>query len=221
VLAFCLLTTAISVSNLGRALVPVIDKCVTGVLESVGRRLGFWRSRSTQTYQREPHLCDWRGNKQMAADAHQVGVPVESDSDKARRRRPRGGVFVYVPGFVYILILYIIGRFVFPDPRAPLFDISGYQLSWVEVLLLAAAIVAMAEQVKVAKTGINNTTEVLLMGATAIVQIVLFALGAAKVSILNIFDNTEFFLLTLINLAQTAVAYQINSATLMRTISSS
>jgi hypothetical protein len=47
----------------------------------------------------------------------------------------------------------------------------------------------------------------------------LFALGAAKVPALAIFDNTEFLLLTLINLAQTAVAYQINSATLMRTIS--
>jgi hypothetical protein len=157
----------------------------------------------------------------MAADAHHVGAAIESDSYKAHRRRPRGGVLVYVPGFVYILILYIIGRFVFPDPRVPLFDISGYQLSWVEVLLLAAAIVAMGEQVKVAKPGINNTTEVLLMGAIAIIQIPLFALSAAKVPSLGIFNNTEFLLLTLINLAQTAVAYQINSATLMRTISSS
>jgi hypothetical protein len=156
----------------------------------------------------------------MAADADHVGATVRSDSDRAHRRRPRG-ILVLVPGFVYILLLYIIGRFVFPDPRVPLFDISGYQLSWVEVLLFTAAIVAMAEQVKVAKPGINNTTEVLLMGATAIIQIVLFALSAAKVPILSIFDNTEFFLLTLINLAQTAVAYQINSATLMRTISSS
>jgi hypothetical protein len=49
---------------------------------------------------------------------------------------------------------------------------------------------------------------------------VLFALGAAKVQSLAIFDNTEFLLLTIINMAQTAVAYQINSATLMRTISS-
>ncbi|MBV9560021.1 MAG: hypothetical protein JOY90_06100 [Bradyrhizobium sp.] len=155
----------------------------------------------------------------MAADAHHVGAVIDSDS--AHRRRPGGGVLVFVPGFVYILILFIIGRFAFPDPRATLFDISGYQLSWAEVLLLAAAIVAMAEQVKVAKPGINNTTEVLLMGATAIIQIVLFALSAAKVPILSIFNNTEFFLLTLINLAQTAVAYQINSATLMRTISSS
>jgi hypothetical protein len=57
------------------------------------------------------------------------------------------------------------------------------------------------------------------MGLIAIIQVLLFALGAAKVPTLAIFDNTEFLLLTLINLAQTAVAYQINSATLMRTIS--
>jgi hypothetical protein len=118
-----------------------------------------------------------------------------------------------------ILILYIIGKYIFADPRATLFDFLGYKLSWVEVLLVAAAIMAMAEQIKVAKPGINNTTEVLLMGLIAIIQVLLFALGAAKVPTLAIFDNTEFLLLTLINLAQTAVAYQINSATLMRTIS--
>ena len=130
-------------------------------------------------------------------------------------------MFSLVPGFFYILILYIIGNYVFTDPRATLFDVLGYKLSWVEVLITAAAVMAMAEQIKVAKPGINNTTEVLLMGLIAIIQILLFALGAAKVPALAIFNNTEFLLLTLINLAQTAVAYQINSATLMRTISSS
>jgi hypothetical protein len=124
-----------------------------------------------------------------------------------------------VPGFLYILILYIIGKYLIADPRATLFNFFGYQLSWVEVLITAAAIMAMAEQIKVAKPGINNTTEVLLMGLIAIVQIVLFALGAAKVPALAMFNNTEFLLLTLINVAQTAVAYQINAATLMRTIS--
>ena len=137
-----------------------------------------------------------------------------------RAHRKRGGAFGLVPGFLYILILYIIGKYVFTDPRATLFDVLGYKLSWVEVLMTAAAIMAMAEQIKVAKPGINNTTEVLLMGLIAIVQILLFALGAAKVPALAMFNNTEFLLLTLINLAQTAVAYQINSATLMRTISS-
>jgi hypothetical protein len=152
----------------------------------------------------------------MAADTH-VDAAVVSDADRHRRRK--GGFLALVPGFVYILILYIIGKWVFLDPRATLFDIWGYKLAWVEVLLLAASIVAMAEQIKVAKPGINNTTEVLFMGAIAIIQILLFALSAAKVPSLSIFNNTEFLLLTLINLAQTAVAYQINAATLMRTIS--
>ena len=96
------------------------------------------------------------------------------------------------------------------------FLVLGYQVSWVEILLLGAAVVAMAEQVKVARPGINNTTEVLLMGAIAIVQLLLFALGAAKVDALRMFDNTEFLLLTLINVAQTAVAYQINARTVVR-----
>ena len=138
---------------------------------------------------------------------------------KDRAPHGRGRAFGLVPGFLYILILYVIGKYAFADPRATLVDIVGYKLSWVEVLMTAAAIMAMAEQIKVAKPGINNTTEVLLMGLIAIVQIVLFALGAAKVPALAMFNNTEFLLLTLINVAQTAVAYQINAATLMRTIS--
>ena len=55
-----------------------------------------------------------------------------------------------MPGFLYVLILYIVGRFIIPDARATLFDI------W-----FTAAIVAMTEQIKVAKSGINNTAEVL------------------------------------------------------------
>ncbi len=154
----------------------------------------------------------------MAQDDVHAAVVGGADRDHPRSST---GVLRFIPGFVYILILYIVGKFAFSDPRAPLFDILGYQLSWVEILLLGAAVVAMAEQVKVARPGINNTTEVLLMGAIAIVQLLLFALGAAKVDALRMFDNTEFLILTLINLAQTAVAYQINSATLMRTIASS
>jgi hypothetical protein len=136
-----------------------------------------------------------------------------------RVHHKRGNALKIVPGFLYILIIYIIGKYFFPDPRATLFDFFGYRLSWVEVLITLAAIMAMVEQIKVAKPGINNTTEVLLMGLIAIVQVLLFALGAAKVSQLSMFNNTEFLLLTIINLAQTAVAYQINAATLMRTIS--
>lgn len=150
---------------------------------------------------------------------HHADAAVVSDGD-AHPHHARRGFLSYVPGFLYILILFVIGQLVFSDPRATLFDIGGYRLAWVEVLLLAASIMAMAEQIKVAKPGINNTFEVLLMGVIAIVQVVLFALAAAKVRSLVMFDNTEFLLLTLINVAQTAVAYQINAATLVRTIAS-
>jgi hypothetical protein len=151
-------------------------------------------------------------------DTDHAEAAVVSESDVGRRRRRR--VFRYVPGFTYVLALFIIGQLFFPDPRATLFDVGGYRLAWVEVLIVAAAIIAMAEQIKVAEPGVNNITEVLLMGAVAVVQIVLFALAAAKVPGLAIFGNTEFLLLTIINVAQTVVAFQINAATLMRTIAS-
>jgi hypothetical protein len=148
--------------------------------------------------------------------AHHVDAAIVSDSDRGHYHKSR--LFGLIPGFVYILGLFIFGQLFFSDPRATLFDVGGYRIAWVEVLLVAAAIMAMAEQIKVASPGVNNTTEVLLMGAIAIIQVVLFALAAAKVQSLAMFDNTEFLLLTIINMAQTAVAYQINSATLMRTI---
>jgi len=147
-----------------------------------------------------------------------MDAAVVSDADRGRHRKSH--LLGLIPGFVYILALYIFGQLFFSDPRAIVFDFGGYRLAWVEVLLVAAAIMAMAEQIKVATPGVNNTTEVLFMEAIAIIQVVLFALAAAKVQSLAIFDTTEFLLLTIINMAQTAVAYQINSATLMRTITS-
>jgi hypothetical protein len=141
---------------------------------------------------------------------------VVAESDVSRRRRRT--LLRYIPGFTYIFILFVIGQLVFADPRATVFEFAGYRLAWVEVLMVAAAIMAMIEQIKIAQPGVNNITEVLLMGLIAIVQIVLFALAAAKVPGLEIFNNMEFLLLTIINVAQTMVAFQINAATLMRTI---
>jgi hypothetical protein len=147
------------------------------------------------------------------SDLSHVEPAVVSESDVARRRRRRGA-FRYIPGFIYILALFVIGQMIFPDPRAVIFESGSYRVAWVEILIVAAAIVAMAEP------GVNNIIEVLLMGAVAVIQIVLFALAAAEVPGLEIFRNTEFLSLTFINVAQTVVAFQINAATLMRTIAS-
>jgi hypothetical protein len=128
------------------------------------------------------------------------------------------GPLKYIPGFTYILILYILGTFVFGDPRATLFQVADYQISWVEVLLVLAAMVAMAEQLRVSHPGIDNTVEAILMAGIAGVQVLLFALSAAGVASLQIFNRTEFLMLTLISLTQAIVAIMINARTLRRTI---
>jgi hypothetical protein len=130
----------------------------------------------------------------------------------------RGGPFRYIPGFLYILALFIAGKFIFPDPRAVLIQWGEYHLSWVEVLMVGAAMMAMAEQLRVSTPGVDNTIDALLMGAMAGVQVLLFALAAAGVAPLAMFNNTEFLMLTLISLTQAIVAVLINARTLRRTI---
>jgi hypothetical protein len=130
------------------------------------------------------------------------------------RRSP----FKYVPGFLYILVLYIAGSFIIPDPRTSWELWDGYHISWVEVLLVAAAMMAIAEQLKVSHPGVDNTIEAILMAAIAAVQVLLFALGAAGVKYLGIFNNTEFVMLTLISMTQAVIGVLINARTLRRSI---
>ena len=130
----------------------------------------------------------------------------------------RTGALRFVPGFLYILALYLLGKFMFPDPRATLIQWSEYQLTWVEVLMVGAAMMAIAEQLRVSHPGIDNTIEAILMVAVAAIQVLLFALGAAGVWALGIFNNTEFLMLTVISVAQSVVAILINARTLRRTI---
>ena len=124
----------------------------------------------------------------------------------------------YIPGFLYILALFVAGRFIFTDPRAILVQWGEYHLSWVEILMVGAAMMAMVEQLRVSYPGVDNTIEAILMGAMAVVQVLLFALGAAGVKPLAFFNNTEFLMLTLISVTQAIVATLINARTLRRTI---
>ena len=128
-----------------------------------------------------------------------------------------GGWFRYVPLFLFVLILYLIGKSIIADPRAAL-TLGPYSLSWVEVLLVVATVLALVEQMKVSHPGIDNTMEALGMIGMGVFQLILFVLGAAKVSGFNIFNNTEFLVLTFISLAAAVVAVLINARTLRRTI---
>ena len=130
----------------------------------------------------------------------------------------RTGPLRFIPGFVYILALFVAGRLIFADPRATLIQWGDYHLSWVEVLMVGAAMMAMVEQLRVSTPGVDNTVEALLMGAIAGLQVLLFALAASGVGALALFNNSEFLMLTLISLTQAVVAVLINARTLRRTI---
>ena len=136
----------------------------------------------------------------------------------ARAGRRTNNMLKFVPAFAYILVLYVIGAVLFSDPRATLIQWGAYHLSWVEVLLLVAAFMGMAEQMKVSHPGVDNTMEAILMAAFAGGQVLLLALGAAGVNGLGIFNNTEFLMLTLISMTGAVIAILINARTLRRTI---
>src|SRR5262245_43616911 len=92
----------------------------------------------------------------------------------------------YIPGFLYILALYIAGTYLFPDRSAALIEWRGYSMSWTEALLVAAALVALLGQLKVSHPGGDNTGEAILMSAMAGVLVLLFALAVAGVPQLGI-----------------------------------
>jgi hypothetical protein len=144
-----------------------------------------------------------------------ASVKLTGTGEDSRERRTS---LRYIPGFAYVLALYIAGTFLFPDPSATLLEWRGYTLSWTEVLLAVAGLVALAEQLKVSKAGIDNTIEAILMAAVAGVLVLLFALAVAGVPSLGMFNNARFLLLTLIGLTQAVVAILINARSLRRAI---
>ncbi len=148
----------------------------------------------------------------MSDHAHEASANLQIHQSKL------GGWLRFVPVFLYMLVLYLLGKAAIGDPRAPLFTLGVYQLSWVEVLYLVASIAAILEQLKVSHPGIDNTMEALLMLAMGVVQLILFVLGAAGVKGFAVFNNTEFLMLMVISLAAAVAAVLINARTLRRTM---
>jgi len=143
----------------------------------------------------------------------------EQKSSASLELRPKliGGAFRYIPLFLFVLILYLLGALVIPDARAQV-ALGPYHLTWVEVLLVIATVLSLVEQMKVSHPGIDNTLEALGMVGMGVLQLILFVLGAAHVKAFGIFNTTEFLVLTLISLAAAVVAVLINARTLRRTI---
>jgi len=107
-----------------------------------------------------------------------------------------------IPGSVYILALFIFGQLFFSDPRAILFDFGGIPARVVEgpCLVCRPPSWRWRSRSKWPSQAWNNTTEVLFMGAIAIIQVVLFALAAAQGAKVSRSSTTpSSCLLTIIN----------------------
>ena len=74
------------------------------------------------------------------------------------------GKLSLIPGFAYLLALFVIGALVLPDPRSTLIEVGPFKLSWVEIILLFSAVIASAEILKVSEPGVDNTGEVIAGG---------------------------------------------------------
>jgi len=144
-----------------------------------------------------------------------------TNTDSARlefRPGATAGIFRYFPLFLFVLILYVAGRYAVADPGAPFTGFGDYSVSWTEFLLLTAAVVGLLEQMKVSHPGIDNTLEALTMVAMGVVQLILFILGVSSVAGYGMFNNALFLILTVISLAAAVTAVLINARTLRRTI---
>ena len=124
----------------------------------------------------------------------------------------------HLPWFLILLVVYVIMQLAVSDPRAVLFTVGYYSLTWVEVLYVAAAMVGMVEQIKVSEPGVNNTGDALGMLSAGVVYLVLFVLGTAGIQGFRLFNNTEFLVLLLIAAVQIVMAFLINGRTLKRAI---
>lgn len=162
------------------------------------------------------------------AHAAKVIAAVEGDGELEEKGASVGGKWSWawlgwLPGFTYVLLLYVLGIIIFSDPRAVLVSAGTYHLSWLDVLMLGASMMAMFELLRVSKPGVDNTLEAMSMVGLAVVQFGLWILGTQKTTLwgfnFDVFSNTEFLSLLLISATQGVVALMINSRTLKRSIS--
>lgn len=128
------------------------------------------------------------------------------------------GAFRYIPYFGLILILYVIMKATGVDAHQTFGGSANWSITWGEILLILAAVMALAEQMKVSHPGIDNTMEALSQVFMGVLQLVLFVLGVAKVAGFGWFNDSGFLMQTFISISASIVAVLINARTLRRTM---
>lgn len=147
-----------------------------------------------------------------------MGDQVIPIGTRGSRRSKKTGFVHFFPTYFYLLTLFIGVELLSADVWRPLFTYDKYSISWVVIFILIAALLGIGELLKVTEPGVDNVYEALAILGGAIVYLLLFAFGAtgAKIWIVSfeIFNNTEFLILTLLSGIQAGAAFIFNSRTI-------
>jgi hypothetical protein len=162
-----------------------------------------------------PHTAD-AGHDD--GEHYMATIPAGRDTYQRSERSGWKSVLSYIPGFFYVLALYIASAYVIADPNAVQFSIGPYHVTWNHVIFLIAFIVVMAEIFRVSKPGVDNSGEVYAMTAFAALQLFFIALAVAYPDALFFMRSTENLILMVMNAIQAFVALRINARSLVRTI---
>jgi len=147
------------------------------------------------------------------SDDRSAAAVIENERGRGKR-----SYLHYIPVSLYLIAFYVLIKLAGADVRAVMFTMYGYSLTLVEVLQLAASLIAMLELLKVSHPGENNTVEVIFMLCAWIVYLLFFVLGASQTRGFGIFSNTEFLMMIVIFACQVFAGFLLNARTLERSI---
>lgn len=124
-----------------------------------------------------------------------------------------------MPLFIFLLLVFCLIKLIVEDMRGTFMEVGAYAFTWVELFYALSAFIALGEIYKISEPGKRNTKEAILILGAAIVYLVLFLLAAAQVAVLeDLFNNSEFLVMTAIAWAGAIIALIINPRTAQRAI---
>lgn len=161
-----------------------------------------------------------------------VNTAAAGSAARINRRKPFLGrtrqtsmrVAKFVPGMVWLLIVYAIVEWSVPDVNGVFFTFAYMQFTPLVLLLGVAAIVVLSDIWRIARPNANKSSLVnrviivaMVYGGLWLASTVLLVVNG-NLHLMKIFGTLEFFFMFLITLAEWRVAIDVMSFTQMRTV---
>ncbi|MEX1027284.1 MAG: hypothetical protein WD049_04655 [Candidatus Paceibacterota bacterium] len=140
-------------------------------------------------------------------------------------------IALYFPAFVHIFILFTIVQLSVEDVRRVFVSVGTWDFSLIDIVYLVAGSLGFAELIEISEPGVNKTVRCIVLTVTwiilgllpfageTILAIVGWTLSINELRWVGTYSNFGFFCLVIMFAVELPAAFQINSNTLMRSIS--